>query len=195
MENVLKILVPVDFSESAQRAYRLALSLTGELGGELHLLHVIYPQMENIDEPLTSSQKATLAKKHVTEEKMRQFIKDGLAGKQENGLADRIHLHVGLGGAVAVIKSMVKEKKFDLIVIGTRTKHEKAENLLGTNASDVVGNVNCPVIVVPESSEEKPIVKIAHALDTTWIKGEHLIRVIRLLWPLHREVHLPRQQR
>lgn len=193
MGEIKKILVPVDFSATAQKAFRFALRLGSQLEAELHLLHAIYPQMENIDEPMMPYEGATLAKKQVAEKKLEEFKdlgKTNWTNKVE--VLPNIFFHVEVGGAIGVIKAQVKAGAFDLIVMGTHGIHESADNLLGTVASDVVGNASCPVIVVPDDIKENSITKIAHAIEPQWVKCEDVERVIKVFLPIHQEVHLVR---
>lgn len=188
-----KILVPVDFSSTAERAFRFALRIGTLLDAELHLLHVIYPQMENIDQPKLSSSKATITKSHALEEKLKAFVineKDRWVQKGEP--FPNTYVHIEIGGAIAVIKNRAKKHAYDLIIMGTRDKHEAVENMLGTVASDVVGNAACPVIVIPWKNEDKAIVKVAHAIEPHLMNLEAVNAIVEQFFPLHKEVHLIR---
>ncbi|PHN00949.1 universal stress protein [Flavilitoribacter nigricans] len=191
MKSRTKILVPVDFSPTAERAFRFALRIGTLLTAEIHLLHAIYPQMENLDQPLQPSASATLTRSHLVEEKL-QLLIEAERERWKNGGWPEIFTHVEIGNAISVIKARIKAQAYDLIVIGTRARHEAMENMLGTVASDVVGNTSCPVIVIPEQTGDLPISRIAHAIEPRWVQEDMVSAVINRFRPLHAEVHLVR---
>lgn len=193
MKARFKILVPVDFSPTAARSFRFAMRVGTLLQAELHLLHVIYPQMEDIDHPMQSSTVATASKSQLLKEKLTVFVaKEKAKWEKETGVAPPIFIHVEIGGAIAVIKKRARQDAYDLVIMGTRDKHETVEHMLGTVASDVVGNATCPVIVVPHGFESRPIQKIAHAIEPRLVEERDITTIVDRFLPLHREVHLIR---
>lgn len=191
MKKIRNLLVPVDFSPTATHAFRYAFRLAGLIGADLHLLHVIYPQPENIDEPALSSSRATQAKKQLAAGKLEQLIQSTDAGPG-TAAAPRPQLsyEVAEGGALAVIREQVKSGRFDLVILGTRGEHATVEKLLGTVASDVVGNAGCPVIVVPEHGRAEKIERIVHAVDPRRIRQPQVLDLVRQIRNLHREINL-----
>lgn len=185
------ILVPIDFSPTAERAFRFAIRTASLLRAQLHVLHVMYPQMENFEAPQLSSVEATSLKSDRLKKELEIFVaaeKD--RWERKGNTCPRIFIQVQVGSAISVIKKQVENHAFDLIIIGTRDKHEAIEKRLGTVASDVVGNAACPVIVVPENSEDTPIEKVAHAIE---LDGKHpsvVSNIVSRFLPLHRELHL-----
>lgn len=193
MGKTAKILVPVDFSPNSGNAFRFALRLAAVWKGELHVLHVIYPQMENLDVPLAASGVATLTRKGLMKKRLAEFVAvESRAGLPATAAIPVIQLEVETGGAVAVIKSLVRKAAYDLVVLGTRGEHKTVETLLGTVASDVVGNVACPVIVVPEAMNDRSITRVAHAVEPHWTNHQKMLEVIRRYRTLHGETHLVR---
>lgn len=193
MMTKFKILVPIDFSPTAARAFRFALRIGALLDAELHVLHVIYPQMEDIDHPLESSAVATTTRSHLLEKKLETFtMTEKDKWEKEMGPAPKTFIHVEVGSAIAVIKDRAKKHHYDLIIMGTRDKHDSVEHMLGTVASDVVGNATCPVIVVPQQFESKAIAKVAHAVEPKIVSTDAISAIIERYLPIHREVHLIR---
>lgn len=193
MMTKFKILVPIDFSPTAARAFRFALRIGGLLQAELHLLHVTYPQMEDIDHPLQSSAVATATRSQRLAKELETFTTtEKEKWIKEMGAAPDTFVHIEIGSAIAVIKKRAKEHHYDLIIMGTRDKHDSVEHMLGTVASDVVGNADCPVIVVPRQFESKAIAKVAHAVEPKIVSTEAISAIIDRYLPIHREVHLIR---
>lgn len=187
MKKTKKILVPVDFSDTARKAYDFARAIAGKMEAELHLMHVIYPQVENIDEPLAPSRDATEVKSALLEDRMVQF-----AGAEirvtDDPEAPKVFHHIEVGAVIPVIRK--KARDYDLIIMGTRGEHAAIEQLLGTVTSDVVISAICPVVVVPQFFEKNEINRIAHALDLKWINEKKLSKWANVLQIPQAEVHL-----
>ena len=49
IQNVKKILAPIDFSEYSMEALRGAMELVKDVGGELHIVHVVAPHFSLFD--------------------------------------------------------------------------------------------------------------------------------------------------
>ncbi|MCB0629954.1 MAG: universal stress protein [Lewinella sp.] len=185
MKKIAKILVPVDFSDTALKAYRFAQRIAAGTAAELHLLHVTYPQMENIDHPLEPSGSATDARTALLEERMAQFVADA-EWKGERTL--KISTLIEVGAIIPVIRK--KARDYDLIVMGTRGEHALIESLLGTVASDVVIHATCPVVVVPQYTDKNEMTSIAYAVDLKWVNEKRLLEWSDLLNVPQRVIHL-----
>lgn len=190
MKKIQKILVPTDFSPAAQQAYIYALRMADRLGSSIHLLHVIYPQVDSFDAPMIATQ-ATRAQIEAAEEVILSFRDAGLsnvAGELKNEIT--VQTSVEVGSAINVINSVAEKEKFPLIVMGTRGEHSALEKLLGTVASGVVGNAECPVVVVPESTTSKEIMRVAYATDLQLADPYEIWKAAKLLAPFHTIMHV-----
>lgn len=187
MKKIEKILVPIDFSDTAQKAYQFACKMAAETGAELHLVHVVYPQVENIDEPQASSRSATDTRTALLQERMEQFAATG-APLSMGKPVPSVLCHIEVGAVIPVIRK--KAKDYGLIVMGTRGEHAALEKLLGTVAADVVINASCPVLVVPQFVEDRAVSKVAHALDLKGINENRLLKWSSLLKIPQRVTHL-----
>lgn len=190
MEKIQKILVPTDFSQAAQHAFNYALRMADHLEASVHLLHVIYPQVDSFDAPIIATQ-ATRAQIEAAQEVIKAFEAAGL----DKVKADLTHVpaiqsNVEVGSAVAVINSVAEKEMFPLIIMGTRGEHSALEKLLGTVASGVVGNAHCPVVVVPETASFQNIQRVAYATDLQLADPYEIWRVAKLLAPFHTIMHV-----
>lgn len=190
MEKIQKILVPTDFSQAAQQAYSYALRMADRLEASVHLLHVIYPQVDSFDAPIIATQ-ATRAQIETAKEVIETFKDAGIA-EVKNDLRNLpvVQTSVEVGSAVAVINSVAEKDLFPLIIMGTRGEHSTLEKLLGTVASGVVGHAPCPVVVVPETAALKDILRVAYATDLNLADPYEIWRVAKLLAPFHTIMHV-----
>lgn len=148
---VRRILVPTDFSNSAKAALNSALQLGIQFQAELHLLHVVQPQlqyMEMGEMPLPLVEVLGSDLKQAAEKKIQELAKTC-------GSAIPVHTHVDESSentANAIIRQS-DELDCDLIAIG-RHGHGMLERfLLGSTVERVVRLSDKPVWVAPAENE------------------------------------------
>ncbi|MEW5790242.1 MAG: universal stress protein [Pseudomonadota bacterium] len=142
-----RILAPVDYSDLAALAARMAAELAAQQQAELTLLHVfappiIYPELpETAVPPLLE-----------TTEEIR-----AIAEREMQALTDRLRAdYPRLQGRVvesadrpaSAIADVAKEINADLIVIGSHGRSGLSRLLLGSTADRVVHEAPCAVLVV-----------------------------------------------
>ena len=146
---VTKILVPTDFSETADAALAYAKTLAGCLGASLHLLHVFTdpstavlhaadmyaPMPPEVRERALEIARARLAERLDADEKIyfrgTDAIVTGLTAKQ--------------------IVKYAAEHGIELIVMGTHGRRGVAHLFLGSVAEHVVRTASCPVLTVSDT--------------------------------------------
>jgi nucleotide-binding universal stress UspA family protein len=142
--HVTRILVPTDFSDTADVALAYAKTLAGQLDASLHLIHVFADpyvatpfgvEIPTEPEPRTRTledARACLLTRLDTEEERRfrgaRVIVTGLAAKQ--------------------IAKYAADHNVDLIVMGTHGRRGVTHLLLGSVAEHVVRIAPCPVLTV-----------------------------------------------
>ncbi len=141
------ILVPTDSSKSAKEALRYAVSLTGMIGSQITLLHVIriLPlESEGLSMLLGSdpfaNAYATLRKicraEHVGPPLLRNMlVREGIPDQE--------------------IANVARELEADLIILATNGHTGLSHVLLGSTTERVVRHAPCPVLVVREKGARK----------------------------------------
>lgn len=164
--------------------------MADKLGAGIHLLHVVYPQVDSFDAPMIATQ-ATRAQIEAAEEVMKSYREAGLAAAKEDlKNAPLIQTSIEIGSAVTVINSIAEKDRFQLIIMGTRGEHSTLEKLLGTVASGVVSSAPCPVVVVPETAETKNIMRVAYATDLQVADPYEIWKAAKLLTPFQTIMHV-----
>lgn len=137
-----RILVPVDGSDSAMRALRLAIARAKESPTEVHVLHVEPPA--HYQEARLYAMREDIAGVHL---KVRQrLVQDAVDELRTEGVPHVPHL---AGGEVAhAIAQFAELQQMDEIVMGTRGMTAFGQILLGSVASRVVHFVKIPVTLV-----------------------------------------------
>ena len=152
------ILLPTDFSSTARRAIRYALSIFGE--------KVKYTLLNTYEVPYSGTT-------------MLISIADVLQKESEKGLEEELKVLLGefphlseqivtkteMGVPETVVRHLNEKENYDLVVMGTKGATGLKEVLIGSVASNVMQEVSCPVLAVPESADLSVPVKILFAVD------------------------------
>jgi len=145
-----KILIPTDFSEIAHNAAKFATSIANHTGAELIFFH---------------------AEKHNGSDELRKLKEDtktlllNPSVKTEYVVSDKLFNSLTIKGLFG--------NSIDLIVIGTSGENaDLSKKLFGTNTSEIIENINCPVIAVPAGYNDQKIQKISYASDLSKLDHE-----------------------
>ncbi len=148
-----RILFPIDFSEGAMNALDYAVSLSKEYNAKLYLLHVVH------DISMTSGWQVP----HIRIDEFYRDMEESARKELEKccmeelkGLKD-VEKIVLRGIPDDEILKVARDKKIDVIVIGTHGRTGIDRLLFGSTAEKVVRKAPCPVLSVrlPEYRLEK----------------------------------------
>jgi len=147
-----KILVPTDFSETAETALYYGVQLARQFGGELHIMHVCEDPMQLNAWPVLPPGAAP----EVGEEAaaIRSLLKSLIPANDRTSLKAEVHVVVGQPTGLA-ISQYAAEHEFELIVMGTHGRGALAHALMGSVAEKVVRSAPCPVLTIRHSTEHK----------------------------------------
>ena len=123
-----EILFPTDFSPASEAAGRIAREMALQAGARLHVLHVAVP----VTDPAAAAESLTRAARSLA---------DGL----------RVETALLSGWAGRNIVDYAREKRIDLIVVGTHGRTGITHAILGSVAETVVRLAPCLVLTVPAS--------------------------------------------
>jgi nucleotide-binding universal stress UspA family protein len=161
MDAIKKILVPTDFSEHADEAFRVAHSLARVIGAEVILFHVAHP-------PAVVSEGGRLLANPGKGEAINLW--DRFQGIQPPDPRVRVEHQVIVADRPfpAHILDMLDKLGCDLIVMGTHGRSWLKQRLFGSVAEDVVRHAHCPVMVVkaPIQARDVPAPEAAQATGT-----------------------------
>jgi len=139
-----QILVPTDFSETADAALAYAKTLADVSGAALHVLHVM-------DDPLPGFKlpdhicPIPAIRKLMEQESSKQMSK--VLTADEKGKF-RAELLTAWGNPYLKVIEYALEHKIDLIIMGTHGRGMVGHLLLGNVAERVVRHAPCPVLVI-----------------------------------------------
>lgn len=190
MKDIQKILFPTDFSDTAQNAFRYALLLADNIQAAVQVTHVIYPEYEGMDIPIMAAQ-ATQEKVEAMREVIQSFVDAGMTQVLEQlQHAPVIPANVEIGGPVSSISAVAERDEVDLIVVGTREKHNVLQKTFGSVTTGVIQNAPCHVLVVPENASFKPIKTIVYATDLLDDDARNIEEIAQLTQQFKPEFHV-----
>ncbi len=148
IQNVKKILAPIDFSEHSTEAMRGAMELAKDVGAEVHLMHVIAPHHHFIPLPLATN--AEESRELVREAAMIEQAEEELARikKDDFGNSNKVFTFAVVGHPIQKLVEYSKEQSIDLIVMATHGRGGAEHLLLGGTTEKIVRNAPCSVLVL-----------------------------------------------
>jgi nucleotide-binding universal stress UspA family protein len=189
---MMKLLVPTDFSDTAENGLKLATDILKKIGGEIILLNVIYPvpgttftamgDINNLPRGKADRFMAELVRKN----------KSKLDKEIEKYGSDKIKIipRMDFVDKVDGLKNYVKEHELDLIVMGTKGSKSLTEYLFGTHTERVIKVSECPVISIKGPAGKFYPDNIVFAVDINNENYEGIERLKDFANTLNGTVHL-----
>ena len=189
------ILVPTDFSKQAQIAVDVASDIAKQANAELILLHVIEEATGssfNVEGQVSTNEESwenRIFNMRLIEKGKKQLAR---LVEETKSKGIKVRQELRLGTPFHGMRTIITDRKVDLVVMGTAGHTKLEEAIIGSNTEKVVRHSKCPVLTVhkkPASSDFKNIV-----YATAMSKDEELFaRVIRKTQQLYDgTVHLVR---
>jgi nucleotide-binding universal stress UspA family protein len=176
------ILVPTDFSESANNAVDYAARLAQQFGARMILLNAFtmpYPGQEPFFQPDLIPVLGDASKQRLRETKNRIH----------KTLDNRIKIEYvsECSSVFEAIASTAAEKDVDLIIMGIVGEAGNIkERFIGSTAVTVARKLDIPTFIIPETVKFEPIKKITFACDLEGTEDSDLIFVVRLFCKMFR---------
>lgn len=146
------IIVPTDFSETAENALNYSIELAQQMGATITLIHVCQSlhSKNHLDEAVLEEKKLkaiSLLERHI---KTNGNVKFEICIQPEN--------------VVGKIVETIKEKDAELLVFGISAGIYD-ESIVGNNTSDAISNLTIPVLMIPSNAKFKLPSKVVFAAD------------------------------
>lgn len=142
MLQIRRLLLPTDYSDTAQRALAYAMRLADAHDAELHVLYARVPG-DDVNCPTDLKSEAWLGGRS---ERIVQAEREG-------------------DGVAEVVLDYADEHDTDVIVMGTHGRRGFERAMLGSIAEKVVRRASCPVLTVPPTAEDGHIERILVPID------------------------------
>ena len=172
------LLVATDFHSSSESATEVAVGLAQQFDANLTVLHSyhLFPYYTDMYPTLAANQFEQL--EDEAQEAMQKWCSKHLPASGLN--YKPLHLP---GLARDVIVKQAQELNPDLLVMGTRKTWLIDKVVFGSVAGEVLHDVSCPVLVVPEGSAVDALEKIVYATDFHDSDQECIEQLVKLARP------------
>lgn len=141
-----RILVPTDFSPTAERAFRLAVDIAKRSEGTVVLYHAFKPEKRELVSTAADREKYN-KQAEINLVKRLQRLKRKV---DANGREVSVSTIVGRTPVVDNILGFAEHNHIDLIVMGTQGASGLRKTIIGSVASKVADHADIPVLLVPE---------------------------------------------
>lgn len=180
------ILVPTDFSSSAENALFFASLLAKKQHAKLIMLHAF-----QLPVPIAEISYNIL---HEEKENKKKEINAKLLlerDKIKNAEAINVEFLSIEGFAKDVILDFSNNKTIDYIIMGTNGAGKHTSGMFGSTASHIIEKANCPVIAIPETASFKnEIKKITFATDFHSNDIDAIDKIIDIASTLHAHIKI-----
>jgi nucleotide-binding universal stress UspA family protein len=159
---VRHVLVPTDFSATADAALEHAFAIATRFGADVQLLHVL-------DDPFIAEGMAAetyIAEAPTVRTVMLQDAQARLRHRSVPPTPDvTVHTEVLFGHSAKTIAEYAQLRHIDLIVMGTHGRTGVAHLLLGSVAERLVRTASCPVFTVRQTPTAKAYAELVYEVD------------------------------
>lgn len=141
---IKKILVPIDFTPSSQKAIDYSISLAKVFNSKIELIHVVEPMSYASDVVFNQATYplVDIEYKKFDDEKLRKLVSE-LKTKY-----DKISFHSSIGLPYSEVVDYSKTQKVDLIVLGTHPKNSIEKLFFGSTTEKILRNSSCPILIL-----------------------------------------------
>ena len=180
-----QILLPTDFSENAYNAMSYALQLYKDVKCKFYILHTYTPTVTSRGSNVDTSSPLVLKDvvKEIAERKLKK-IQDEL-NKKFNNVNHTFITALSYNLLIPEMKSVIKEKDIDLIIMGSKGTTSAKETFIGKNTMYAIKKLQSPVIAIPSRFKyEKPRGVVLPA-DYKFSKSNKCLLLIKELCEAH----------
>lgn len=143
-ENVLKVLIPTDFSVQADFSYLLVRNLEEHLSVDIHFLHVLdFPDTVTLDGNGNIETCGEIDIDYVNGQKR---IADAKLNQLKVLYGESVSVHLQFGKVTDTIIQFAESNQYDLIVMGTKGVWGVKEKIASTEAQMVARRSNIPLL-------------------------------------------------
>ena len=149
---MIRILVPTDFSPTAEKAFRIALDIALKSNGKIMLYHAYTPVGRTTSVALD---KRSVDSNKQTENDLGKRLERFKKKVMSTGMDVPVSIEVGHNPIIKNILSFVEDNHIDLIVMGTQGASGLKKVIVGSVAASIMQKSDIPVLLIPEKFEWK----------------------------------------
>lgn len=178
------IIVPIDFSDQAEYALKVAASLARRHNSEILVLHMLELNQAIISSTEGFYQEHTVFLLKLAEKRMAEFLEKPYL---EGLTVTPIIKHFKVFGE---LNEVAKKHHADLVVMGSHGTDGLKEIFIGSNAEKVVRSSEIPVLVIKEEMDDFKVSDLVFACDFQSENVGAFSRAVNFAKKLNARVHL-----
>lgn len=185
--NIKKIIVPTDFSDTANNALMYAKDIAERYSAEINIVHVFtIPLLTARGVPVFPDDELVKAELKAVEEQLNHIKKRVSEISSVKCTTNAILIHWQIEFAEAI-----HNQKVDLIIVGNTGASGIKKIFMGSNAARIIKDSPIPVLAIPENAKLSHFHKIGFAYDGLQLNeiGKHSI-LTSLMSTLKARVHV-----
>jgi nucleotide-binding universal stress UspA family protein len=168
------IIVPVDFSETSEKAALFAIHIAKKVGAAIHLIHAYHTSPQDLENGVIDRTSLDHRK-----EKLNSFTtKMNSISLSGNEPFIDSYLEHGLTGDTILKASQDINKAW--IIMGSNKKANRLRSMFGSISTKVALESTCPVFLVPPAHDFQPFNRIAFCLSDQSIEEDTIKQVCSL---------------
>ena len=183
---IKRILIPTDFSETANLALEHAVKMARLLDSEITLLHVVSTFAFRVNLP------------EVEVDETQEAKLSGVIGSKLKSIAEEISQKEGIKVSTLITSGRIREEVVrvaeeiyaDIIILGTHGVSGLREFFMGSNAFRIVSDAACPVLCIQESGHPVGFKNIVVPIDNSFYSREKLGLSIKLARLYNATIHI-----
>jgi len=184
---MIKILVPTDYSATADNAFLYALNLCKMYGGELLVLHSYKLGIYSARGSEKATEAAELGRTLGAFDHFKEKVAEMRRLAEENNLDQvTVKFTIEQGELVQNIQEIVSKEAIDLVVMGTTGNSGFDNKVFGSITSAVIKNASVPVLSIPHLCRFEGI----DTVGFTTIYDEEEAALIQKFAPLAKEKNI-----
>jgi nucleotide-binding universal stress UspA family protein len=181
-----RILVPCDFTQPSQEAYKFAVSLGALSEGEIFVLNVL--DLPMVSESALGVPEYAYSPELLTDlkaEAKKNF--DKLSSAKSGTVVNFACIH---GPVMATIRQFIADKEIDLVVMGTHGSRGWEEFFIGSNTEKIVRSSAVPVFAIRKFQDPATIRNIVFPSTLDLNQTDLMERVKELQKVFHARLHV-----
>jgi nucleotide-binding universal stress UspA family protein len=185
--DVKRILIPTDFSETADLALEHASHLAKLCNAEIILLHVVtsYAFKANLPEINAEDEAFNAKLSGVVGSKLEEY-----AASLSEKFSCPVHTKVAYGSVRDEVVRMANDLDADIIILGTHGVSGIREFFMGSNAFRIVSEAGCPVLSVQRNATKIGFEHIVVPVDNSFHSREKIGLAIRMANTYNATLHI-----
>jgi len=168
------ILAATDFTATSLNAVHYAAQMAIASGTKLVLIHATHIPV--VSDSFFDMTQTLDELKSIDQEQMNQ-LNIQLQAKYGDRL--KLEKQVKIGFTTELIREYSRKHDIDLVVLGISHLDQFSQIVFGSTSTHLTGQINCPILIIPEGKKFRPWKRMAFAFDQKPVSTGTGIRSIR----------------